>query len=395
MQSKKMMTYFRALRNSFLMILTVVLSSCSTVKVVNLGKEFKPSDNKMIYALPRTNIIIDITLTEVRFFKGPYADYAEKYLGITNVNKADKTEYFITGAEISTHAEPDPDQYYCILTKCYRNLPDIWLTGNNVLASVNCTYDITPAEPLTLNSGLDSKPFPLCMFTELSKNDYLKERTDTVWKQVKADTSYIRVPVQRKVVEQATFEEKAKEAAHHLLRIRKRLFKLLSGAYENVTVNNPGEVAGELRSEEEEYLTLFAGKTFERKITFRYVFTPQNNEQQEKYQPAFFSSDKGLTKEKSVRALAISLEILNLNYLAKAKSSAGADAGNVKNTGLIYRIPETASVKILIGNTVLLEKQVNIAQYGMLGSVPVNLFKGKKHSAEFDINTGNLRGLKR
>ena len=68
----------------------------------------------IFYALPRTNINIDVSIDRVENYKGPYGDYAMRYLGLKNVVESNSVEYRINYIRITTSAEPDPDQYYLI-----------------------------------------------------------------------------------------------------------------------------------------------------------------------------------------------------------------------------------------------------------------------------------------
>ena len=58
--------------------------------------------------------------------------------------------------------------------------------------------------------------------------------------------------------------------------------------------------------------------------------------------------------------------------------------------GIVYRIPEMATVNISIGNNALLEKQFPIAQFGILNNLPANALKGKCSSLEFNPLSGNI-----
>ena len=64
------------------------------------------------YALPRTVIKIDVSIDRIENYKGPYSEYALKYLGLKNVVLSNSVEYKITGMKVTTSQQPDPDQYY-------------------------------------------------------------------------------------------------------------------------------------------------------------------------------------------------------------------------------------------------------------------------------------------
>ena len=50
--------------------------------------------------------------------KGPYSEYAYKYLGLKNIITENTTTYQISDVDINTASEPDPNQYYFVETNC-------------------------------------------------------------------------------------------------------------------------------------------------------------------------------------------------------------------------------------------------------------------------------------
>ncbi|MGA3014285.1 MAG: DUF4831 family protein, partial [Bacteroidales bacterium] len=70
------------------------------------------SKEGVFYSLPRTVIRIDVEIDRIENYKGPYSEYALKYLGLKNVVMANSVEYKIMGMKVTTSQQPDPDQYY-------------------------------------------------------------------------------------------------------------------------------------------------------------------------------------------------------------------------------------------------------------------------------------------
>lgn len=71
---------------AFIVVL-YILSACSTVRITHLSDTKKINKPFWLYALPKTELYIDIELEKKIHIAGPYANYAEKYLGISNVPK--------------------------------------------------------------------------------------------------------------------------------------------------------------------------------------------------------------------------------------------------------------------------------------------------------------------
>ncbi|MBI5540247.1 MAG: DUF4831 family protein [Bacteroidia bacterium] len=371
--------------------LTVLFAACSGIQVVNVKYAKKISKNYMVYALPRNVLAIDVEVTEVRSMRGPYSEYAEKYMGIQNVPQTNKQEYFISNSDITLSAEPDSNNYYFVFPKCSKKIKSLNLTDNGILLSINSTKNEYNIPSLSKNANYNQQYFPSNIFTTLSQKEYVKEIIDTVWKQVKVDTSWVRVPVQKKTIEAPTFEDKAKEAAHHIMRLRKRLFKLLSGAYNKLPEVKSAEIIiTELRKEEEEYLSLFIGKTYTRKYNYRFLYYPAIENCGKREVMAFLYPEKGLFAEKSNKALPLIIEVNRNGNLSQLDTAISKHKKASTKQGIVYRIPEMATINLSVGNNALLEKQFPIAQFGILNNLPVNSLKGNCSDIEFNPLSGNI-----
>jgi len=370
--------------------LFVILFSCNSIKVVNVSYVKKLPKNYFLYMLPRNIISIDIELTEIKTINGPYYKFAEKFLGIKNVPQSNSIEYFISNADLKVLSEPDSNNLYFVIPSCKKQIKSISLTNTGIITSINSDntekYDNERANNLVNNYI----PFQSETFTELSQKDFIKIKIDTIWKQVKIDTNFIRIPVQKKTIDTLSFEGKAKEAAHHILRLRKRLFKLLTGAYEKVPImNSVSDVIKELKNEEEEYLSLFIGKTFTYKLNYRYYYTPDNKDYGKKVDLCFYSSTKGISNNNFTNNKPVVLEINNNGTLSRLDTTFNKFNKASNKKGFVYRIPEIVTASLIVGENILIEKQVSISQLGVLCNLPVN-YINKKHFVQFNPTYGNI-----
>ncbi len=345
----------------------------------------------MVYALPHNVLAIDIEVTEIKTMRGPYAEFAEKYMGIQNVLQNNKSEYYISNSEMIITAEPDSNNYYFVFPKCSKKIKNINLTDNGILLSINTKPSEYILPSLSKNATSNQHPLPNNIFTTLSQNEYIKEKIDTVWKQVKVDTSWVRIPTQKKTIEAASFEDQAKEAAHHIMRLRKRLFKLLSGAYNKLPeLKSADIIIKELRKEEEEYLSLFIGKTFTRTYNYRFLYYPTKENCGKREVLAFLNPDKGLFAEKGAKALPLVIELNRNGNLSQLDTAISKFKKASSKQGIVYRIPEMTTINLSIGNNALLEKQFPIAQFGILNNLPTKALKSKCSSLEFNPLSGNI-----
>ena len=99
-----------------MLVLLLAASACqSSYNVIQITPEKIPLNHPGIfYALPRTFVNIELTVTKTEYTKGPYAEFAEKYLGIKGIETQNSTRYEITDVNFKTYNEPDPEHYYFI-----------------------------------------------------------------------------------------------------------------------------------------------------------------------------------------------------------------------------------------------------------------------------------------
>ncbi len=113
----------------FVMLLAV---GCSTSKmnVINVRKAAEIKNYSLVYALPKTVLVVDIEATKKTIIPGPYSKYAKKYLGINNVSVKTKTKWEISNVAINTRSEADPNNFYFVQS-----------SNNNIANYVNLTKD--------------------------------------------------------------------------------------------------------------------------------------------------------------------------------------------------------------------------------------------------------------
>ncbi|MCK4638660.1 MAG: DUF4831 family protein, partial [Bacteroidales bacterium] len=72
------------------------------------------NEGGLFYALPVTYLKIDVAVEKTQKIRGPYYEFAEKYLGIKDVIWSNSVNYKIMDIGISTFCQPDPENYYYV-----------------------------------------------------------------------------------------------------------------------------------------------------------------------------------------------------------------------------------------------------------------------------------------
>ncbi len=373
----------------------VLLSSCSSIQVIPL----KEVDNHLIendvliYTLPKNVIRVDAEIIENNFKKGPFAEYADQYLGISNVALKDSFHYTLDKISISIYSEPDSDEIYLINAGKKKRLPSILLTSQGIIQSINASptseyYELAKNKSAQFNqSELDD------YFVPLTKGQYLKN--DTVFKTIQTDSSTIRIPVVNKSYVAKTNKDKAHDLAKILLDMREEKFSMLIGDLEEFPEGETFQtIMKEFEKLEKDYLPLFTGTTSIKKHTIQKDITPLHPDKQEnQLYPVFaFNQKDGFidlkgANEQDIVYLEISpaTKVAELNKLYQQ-----LDTSSSKKHGVYYRVPEMVILTIKTLDKELMHGRTPLAQHGNIARQPLQTINNKRLYMEFDTDWGNI-----
>lgn len=340
-----------------------------TIRTVHVSEATPETQAGIIYALPQTVLKIRVDMLEVKTYRGPYYRFAEKYLGITGVVQENKTEWFLTKVNLETELEADPDWFFVVnrdngraCCKALFNLSDEKLLvdiNQLIMQPDKIEKDIYPQHP----QGL--------LYTDVGIYANKVIHSDTLYKTILTDTTFIRIPVLREQSVLKTIDEKAEEAASFLLDIRERRVDLVTGEYdfypEETALETGLKKMGEL---ENEYLSLFIGKTVEIPHSFEFYYIPKSGEIYENIELLEYSG-QGIIREKSGKGNMVSLLIKNTNktrILTEYNQRQLYQGMNI----IYYRIPDMAEVEIQDQGKTILKARIPVSQYGAVLSMPVS-----------------------
>lgn len=360
------------MKKSILIIgMVILLSSCTTtnlMQVTKVGSEPEEYKQRAVYVLPQTVLNVTVEFEKETYFPGPYRLYTEKFLGLKDYITEPGFNYRILNVDINSFTEPDPEEFYSL------NLIKGEMKWEQYLSLSQYGFILDPGQNESLKFALDkSGEFPgTPFFTDLSVKRNLTEVTDTLYKTIISDSSYVRVPVLRKQREAKTIEQKAEEAANFIIKIRKRRFKLLAGQYEIFPEGRALAISvEELDKLEKEYLELFIGKRIKQTYRQGFVITPESQKSNQNFIIARFSPLTGVTEADSGSDAPINLEIIPLAKLEllSAKTKPQESALNT----LIYRIPDIADLNVSIKGEILYQGREPIYQIGEKVGYPVSV----------------------
>jgi hypothetical protein len=359
------------MKKTILFALLISLLACSVqekIIVTNVHDLASYPPDTYLYALPRTRLAFTIQAVRHTTIPGPYAEYSKKYLGIEGVPRLSFTSWEITGIEMKEMQEPDPDYYYALQTRKASATEDILekLYHNGHILN---TCDFLSMQQFSDNH---SEGPGTIYFTDRSvkhfyRTDSLRPKRDLQKKNTPVD-----LPVSKLQKPNSSEQVKAEEAANFIIKTRKRRFKLLSGQY---TVFPEGQALEtsirELNRLEEEYLSLFIGKTYSDTSMLTCYFIPGFGQEIERKELCRFSEKTGFLDAANNAGIPVQVDIRNLKYTASLKEVQLPGTGNVHKNAILYRVPDKASVRIIYGSSTVLDAEVKVYQYGAV--VPYSL----------------------
>lgn len=191
----------------------------------------------------------------------------------------------------------------------------------------------------------------------------------------------------RTVVEKSP-EQKAKEAADFIAKIKDNRFNLICGVNEvNYNQETLEYMDAQLKTMEKEYLKLFTGVSLSKTMTFKYKYIPVPNQINTEIPIFKFIKSKGVVDldEPGGKVVTVRIQrVGNTNSVASYLSQAIKPS---KQQGLTYRIPEVAKVSVKYDETIQ-ETQCLISQLGVVASLPPDKWKVLYHP-----ETGGIRGM--
>ncbi len=346
----------------------VMVASCRPVQETTVTVEpWQAGDTvggKVLYALPRTSLVIRVTAEKTLYVPGPFRAYAKKYLGIDPPITQARTEWNLVSAEISSFREPDPDRYFVITTNGLLAENALRMTRSGLILDLAGVSDKAAPAFSVESDEPDGKPY----FTDLSVKRNFAEKLDTLYRTVLQDTGYVRIPVVRTTFEKKTTEQKAEEAANFIIKIRKRRFKLMAGQYDVYPKDEALEFAvKEMTRLENEYLALFTGKKVTQRWYYRFIVTPEDAGKQ----PVVFrfSPQTGVCTASSCQGIPVYLQF---------EAGKGITTGEEGYTGiavdkLFYRIPRMTTVRLICNDRTLASRHLLIYQFGPVIPLPAKV----------------------
>lgn len=345
-------------------LLSITFFGCSTPGLyISDIQNLKNLDKSiLIYSLPQTVLNIEVEFRKLVFIPGPYHDYADKYLAIKGVSHNSFESWNIKKIVVGDAAEPDPDYFFSVgsdkkVIGIEDKISSLAQDGLILLPESNLLKDIQSLEFNTPKADI--------YFKDLSVKRNLMIEKETAYKRVFRDSTYMQVPFETELLKVKSLEKKAEEAANFIIKLRKRKFKLLTGQNEGPVPDMGIQVSiDEINRIEEEYLSLFIGKSYEETSIRNFEYIPSPEKEADQRILFRISETEGIFDSSSAKGKPFNITIRSKDVTSgfdRLKSTSQLyDAGNT----IFYRLPDLAHVVLKLEDRILFEGKFTVFQFG-------------------------------
>lgn len=332
------------------MITSVASAQTEVLTGVTRGKDFG-----VTYALPKTQIEVEVKANKVNYTPGEFSKYADRYLRLNNVS-ADPEEYWeLVSVKAKSVGVPDSENVYFVKMKDRTVAPLIELTEDGIIKSINMPLAPKKATPA---------PTPIAAKKKVNARDFLTEEI------LMANSS----------------AKMAELIAKEIYNIRESKNALVRGQAENMPKD--GEqlklMLNSLDEQETAMTEMFSGVKNKEEKTFTFRIDPAKELTDE---VAFrFSKKLGVVANNDLAGVPVYISLKDVKTL-----NVPQEDGKKKVEGIAYNVPGKALVTLTEGKTKLFEEELPVTQFGTIEYLAPALFN-KKATTKVSFNpvTGGL-----
>ena len=317
-------------------------------------------DGTVSYALPMTSLSFDVEAVQEKFYAGPYARFAQKYLGIEARLQDEKT-FQLSSVRITPCIEADQSTRYLATLSSKNNTASAFLqmTSQGLVATKDGCFGEGAVWRFPVRTSGD--------FSDKGVGSNLTAEATTLYQGVKQQSAYNKVAIQQNMVIEKSLEKKAQEAAEMIFKLRNTRVQIVTG---DTDANYSGEAMAAALAEitrlEKEYMTLFIGYSEFQTQQKHFDVVPLNNERM-KVQVVFrLSDEEGLLPADNLGGKPYFVDITPEEIAGGEGSRSGRGSSS-----LVYRIPAICTVKLSDGTDILLQTRLPIYQFGVDKTFPL------------------------
>ena len=324
------------------------------------GQKASDPEGYLTYSLPSTVISLDVEAVQDHFYAGPYAKYAEKYLGI-KARMKDESTCRISSLSLTPYVEADLSRRFALTAKkSVVEATFLKLSNAGLVSFADGTFGEEVAWRFPVSGAAD--------FSGMGVSSNLTSEATTLYRSERKESEYNKVSYQQNMVVGKTLEQKAAEAAQTIVKLREHRLQIVTG---DTDATYSGEAMGaaveELTRLEKEYLALFIGYSDYNVQKVRFDVIPSADRESQMYVAFRISDTAGLVPSDNLSGKPVVMEIVPQEVADPSVSGAASKLPQV-----YYLVPSLCTVRIKDGADLLMQTRVPVYQLGRMASMPVN-----------------------
>ena len=356
----------RRIAISFFILIAANFLNAQT-KVLKMSAT-KSTDFGVTYFLPKTMLTVQVNYNKITQKAGPYARYAEKYLGVKeqSVVSEDQVYYKLNNISVISKGVVDKDASYLVEFKSKTTSPFVYLTEDGLICTINADYEpdnankkIEPTQSAPQSSSIPAHS----VFTE----EYLNAGSVT---------------------------KMAEVAAKQIYKLRDSRTDLLTGNADNAPRDGEGMkiVLANLEAQEKALTELFTGTTSVETLNSNFDIEPSSNIDKEVL--LRFSKYAGVVGKDDLSGSPVYINIKNQESI-DTQEIVDPKRKAKESQSIVYNIPGKAEVEVFYGINSMYKNTFQIVQFGNKQVLATSIFDDKKAPVKvyFYPETGAIKQI--
>jgi hypothetical protein len=317
----------------------------------------------IVYALPKTVLCFEIEVETTVQKPGVFYLYSQRYLATNQVVMEEKVSSSVKGITMTTRAVPDLNRRFAVEPILNGPLNNIVVDAQGILQGVNIS--VSPEQTPTKKQIQPNRQFAGPSTADL-------------------------LPLTQEFMMAGSMAKMAEGAAKQIYDIRESRLNLLSGEMDHLPDGNAlRTMLSGLDRKEKELTELFVGSTSKETKVYKVYFTPDKVVSND----VLFrlSTNRGVVSKDDLSGEPYFITISPEKFTFQEPDPR---AKPIK-AGLYTVLPATTTIAISDGVKNLLEKTLELPQFGELVSLPETMFRAPDVKVKVDTQTGRLLGVEK
>ena len=338
----------------FLLSAFILASTGMQAQKTTRVNAIKANDYGVIYSLPKTSFEITLLIKKSSYRRGDFYPYAQRYLGIDNPVTEDRVVHTLEDIFIKNKGIPDKGNSFMVQFQPKSFEPYVYLREDGLIVTIN-------AEPVKKTE--EEKPLPPGENPAANPRRFLSQET----------------------LMAGSVAKQAELVARQIFDLRRSRTDILTGEAESMPPDGNAYkvVMDEINLQEKALTELFAGSLQTEFFVRTYTLVPDAGDVDKKV-VARFSTKLGPVDDDDLAGEPILLSLQNKTPEIRPQlSERDLKRLETKLTeGVVYNIPGKALLTIEFRNKTIMDKEVDVVQYGSQDVLTKKMFDNMKKSIQ-------------